>query len=48
MPKKKAPVEMFKSKSAMLNHEKGEPSKMSKKEKMMGEKEKIAKKKGKK
>lgn len=48
MPKKKAPVEMFKSKSEMRRHEKMEPSKVSKKEKKSGEKEKIAKKRGKK
>lgn len=48
MPKKKAPVEMFKSKSEMKRHEMTESSKVSKKEKKSGEKEKIAKKKGKK
>ena len=46
-PKKKMPTETFKSKAAMAKHEKAESPKKVASEKKSGEKDKVAKKKGK-
>ena len=43
-PKKKMPVEMFKSKAAMAKHEKGESKKMAASEKKSMQKEMVSKK----